>query len=56
MAVFDEERIRKELREVLAVTRICRLELTMKDNPTLRHEPQLVVRWVQIAREEIDRL
>jgi hypothetical protein len=56
MAHFDEDRIRKELREVLAITRGCRLELIMKDNHTLRHEPQRVIRWVQIAREEIDRL
>jgi hypothetical protein len=52
MADFDEHRIRQELREVLAITRNCCVELVMKDNHTIRKDPRRVIRWVQIAREE----
>jgi len=52
MADFDERRIRQELREVLAVTRQCCVEIVMKDNHTIRNDPRRVIRWVQIAREE----
>jgi len=52
MASFDEGRIRKELRDVLAVTKNCHVEIIMKDNHTIRKDPQRVIRWVQIVREE----
>ena len=53
---FDEERIRRGLREDLAATRGCRVEVIMKDNHTIRNDPRRVVRWVRIAREEAERL
>jgi len=53
---FDEARIRAELREALRVTRDCRVEVIMKDNHTIRNDPQRVIRWVQIAREEAEAL
>jgi len=53
---FDEDRIRAELREALRVTRDCRVEVIMKDNHTIRNDPQRVIRWVQIAREEAEAL
>ena len=56
MTSFDEERIRAELREALQKTRKCRVEVIMKDNHTIRNDPQRVVRWVQIAREEAEAL
>jgi len=56
MTSFDEERIRVELREALQKTRDCRVEVIMKDNHTIRNDPQRVVRWVQIAREEAEAL
>lgn len=51
---FDEERIRKQLREEMRVLRQnnCRAEFIMKDNHTIARDPQRVIRWVQIAREE----
>jgi len=52
MDSVDEHRIRKELREVLAITQNCHVEIIMKDNHTIRKDPQRVIRWVQIAREE----
>jgi hypothetical protein len=56
MEYFDEERIRAELRQDLAVTRGCRMEVIMKDVTTVRADPQRAVRWVQIARQEAERL
>jgi hypothetical protein len=49
---FDEEKIRTELRDVLQITRNCRVEVIMKDNHTIRNDPQRVIRWCQIAQEE----
>jgi len=51
MNSFDEELIRAKLRDALEKTRDCRVEVIMKDNHTIRNDPQRVVRWVQIARE-----
>jgi hypothetical protein len=56
MENFDEERVRAGLREALQTTRGCRVEVIMKDNHTIRHDPRRVVRWVQIAREEAESL
>jgi hypothetical protein len=56
MTEFNEGRIRNELREALNKTRDCRVEVIMKDNHTIGNDPQRVVRWVQIAREEAEAL
>jgi len=56
MKDFDESRIRAELRNMLALIQGCRLEIIMKDNHTIRNDAQRVIRWVQIAREETERL
>lgn len=56
MTTMDEDLIRNVLRHDLEVTRDCRAELVMKDTHTIRNDPQRVVRWVQIAREEVERL
>ena len=53
---FDEEQIRADLRESFRVTRDCRVEAIMKDNHTIQNDPQRVIRWVRIAREEAERL
>jgi hypothetical protein len=59
LAVSDmnEDSVRKELRKSLDVATInkCVIELIMKDNNTLGHNPQNVVNWCRIAREEIER-
>lgn len=52
---FDEDAIRADLRKTLDVAGRCRLEIIMKDVHTLNNEPQRLARWVQIAREEVDR-
>ena len=53
---FDEERIRTDLRQAFQITRGCHLEVIMKDNHTLHHEPERAIRWVQIAKEEAGRV
>jgi hypothetical protein len=56
MPEFDEDHVRSTLRADLAATRNCRVEVIMKDNHTIGHDPQRVVRWVQISREEANAL
>lgn len=56
MPDFDEDRIRRVLRRDFELTRGCRVEAIMKDNHTIGNDPRRVVRWVQIAREEAERL
>ena len=51
---LNEERIRSELRRALQITRNCRVEIIMKDNHTIANNPQNVIRWCQIAREEAE--
>jgi hypothetical protein len=52
---LDEELVRRDLRETLEITKGCVVELIMKDNHTLGGNPDNLLRWVQIARQEIDR-
>jgi hypothetical protein len=55
--VLNEEAARRSLRTTLEATRGgCVVELVMKDNHTIAKNPRNVVRWVEIAREEIERL
>jgi hypothetical protein len=51
----DEDVVRKDIRRTLEVTRGCVVEMIMKDNHTLGGNPQNLVHWVQIAREEIEK-
>lgn len=53
---FDEQRVRQTLRQGLRSLRKndCRVEIIMKDCHTIRNDPQRVVRWVQIAKEEAE--
>lgn len=55
---FDEEYIRQTLRKGLRALRKndCRVEIIMKDCHTIRNDPQRVIRWVQIAKEEAEAL
>ena len=53
---LDEALCRAEIREGLSLTRNNHVEILMKDNHTLGKNPQNLVRWTQIAREEINRL
>ncbi len=50
---IDKELVRKEIREVLKITRDNCVELIMKDNHTLGNNPENIKNWVKIVREEI---
>jgi hypothetical protein len=52
---FDEDVVRKELRDALQPTRDCCVEVIMKDNHTIGQDPRRVIRWVEIAREEAEK-
>ncbi len=53
---IDEERIRKGLRGTLKATsqHHCRVEILMRDVLTLSGNPQNIIRWTEIAREEAE--
>ena len=48
---FDEDLIRRDLRNTLAVAKDCNLEIVMKDVHTLNNHPERLGRWVRLARE-----
>jgi hypothetical protein len=52
--VIDKDHIRKTLREAIKVTRNCRVEIIMKDNNTIGNNPQNVIDWCKIAKEEAE--
>lgn len=49
---FDEQRIRREIREALEIAKDCVLEIILKDLHTVENDPVRLSRWVQIAQEE----
>jgi hypothetical protein len=52
---IDEEAVRADIRATLRAARGCALEIIMKDNHTLGRNPDNLVRWVRIAREETEK-
>ena len=58
MADMDQDSVRMELRKALeiATANNCVTELLMKDNNTLGNNPQNVIDWCRIAKEEINEL
>lgn len=53
---MNEEVIRGELRRMFEKTRENRVEVVLKDLHTISNKPEQVIRWVQIAREELNRV
>jgi hypothetical protein len=51
---MEEDAVRADIRKTLELTRGCVLEVLMKDNHTLGRNPDNLVQWVRIAREEIE--
>ena len=56
MEVMDENEVRDTIRNDLRITRDNHVEYIMKDNHTLGGNPGNATRWVEMVREEIDRL
>lgn len=52
---IDEAAIREGLRQAFEITQGCRVEAIMKDNHTIGGNPDHVIRWCRIAREEADK-
>jgi len=50
---FNEESIRKDLAETLALAGAGSLEIIMKDTATVQNEPWRITRWIEIALEEV---
>lgn len=50
---FDEDTVRKDLRETLHIAGQGTLEMILKDTHTVEHKPERIARWVQIALEEV---
>ena len=50
---IDEDLIRKDLKQFYKKTKDCHIELIMKDNHTLGNNPDNIVSWARIAREEV---
>ena len=55
-AVLDEGFVRKKIREALEITKGCVVEVIMKDNNTIGKNPENVINWVRIVREEINKV
>ena len=51
---MDAERVRADLREAFRQTRGCRVECIMKDCHTIGNNPDNVIQWSRIAREEAE--
>ena len=49
---FDEEAVRKTLREQFSLCKGCSVEVIIKDISTVFHQPQRLWRWMEIAMEE----
>lgn len=56
VSAFDEDRVRRDLREALSITQNCVVEVILKDVQTIQHDPSRVTRWVRIAQEEAQRV
>ncbi|MBI3912083.1 MAG: hypothetical protein HY320_14270 [Armatimonadetes bacterium] len=52
---FDPDLVRRYIRETLAITRGCIVEMILKDTHTCNHDPQRFDQWMQIACEEVER-
>lgn len=50
---FDPERVRKNIREALDVTKDCVVEIVLKDTHTVDSHPDRFDTWARIAEEEV---
>ena len=55
MPDMNEEYVRKECRRAVEETYGGICEFIMKDNHTIGNNPNNLIRWTQIMREEIER-
>jgi len=55
-ASFDEDEIRQDLRTTLTAAKDNVLEIILKDTHTVQNKPQRLARWVEIAKEETEKM
>ncbi|MGE5550455.1 MAG: hypothetical protein ACM3ZC_07975 [Bacteroidota bacterium] len=48
---YDPAAIRRGIREALAITKDCVVEIVLKDTHTVEHHPERLSEWVRIAQE-----
>ena len=53
---WDEDVVRRDLREAIEASKGCNVQLVLKDVHTVHHQLWRYGRWVAIAREEIARV
>jgi hypothetical protein len=53
---LDQEKIREDIRETFHITRDCRVEVLMQDNHTIGNNPDNIINWTRIAKEEAERI
>jgi hypothetical protein len=53
---LNVDAIRSDLRNAFEQTKDCVVEVTMKDNHTIGNNPQNVIEWCKIAKEEANRI
>jgi len=53
---MDQESEKQKIRNILDITKGCVLNILMHDNHTLGNNPDNIVNWVKIAKQEIDRV
>ena len=54
--VMDQELVRAIISKALNQTKGCVVEILMKDNHTLGKNPDNIISWVRILREEIEKI
>ncbi len=52
---MDEDVVRRRIRDILNIAKGCIIEIIMKDNHTIGNNPDNVIRWTRIAREEVEK-
>lgn len=53
---IDQEVIRKKIKEAFNIIKDCRVEVLMQDNHTIGNNPNNVINWVRIAKEEAEKI
>ena len=51
----SEKLLREDAKKTFETTKGCVVEIIMKDNHTIGHNPQNVVDWCRIAKEEAEK-
>ncbi len=52
---IDKDHIKKKISNILKMTKGCIVEIIMKDNHSLGNNPENMINWVKIVRNEIEK-